>query len=86
MSCNVLIYTVKLILEGLAGILKLHGEYIFESEALPGYYLTVDLTVNADGRPFLAESWGIQSAIRDPRHRFALFAGTRDLQMTTTQF
>jgi hypothetical protein len=55
------------------------GEYIFESEALPGYYLTVDLTVNADGRPFLAESWGIQSAIRDPRHRFALFAGTRDL-------
>jgi hypothetical protein len=62
------------------------GEYAFEVEALLGFYLTVDLTVNQDGRPFLAESWGTLTAVRDPRHRFALYASTRELQMVTTQF
>jgi len=62
------------------------GEYVFESEALPGYYLTVDRTVNADGRPFLAESWGTLTAVRDPRHRFAIYAGEKEVQLQTTQF
>jgi hypothetical protein len=67
-------------------ILSGEGEYVFESEALPGYYLTVDKSVHDDGRPFLAESWGPETAVRDPRHRFAIYATYKELQLTTTQF
>jgi hypothetical protein len=62
------------------------GEYVFESDALPGFYLTVDKSMHPDGRPFLAESWGSSTAVRDPRHRFAIYASRRELQLTTTQF